>query len=941
MRARTARHHAEGTDPGRRAWFGAAALSRTGLVQLGLAVVVTLLTARHITESDFRFPDASRHAMDGVLFLDMVREGGLWDPVDYGRQFYARYPCLGFPYHYPPVFALVEAVFFAYLGPSIEAARLCVLAFHIASALLLFDVARRSYGPAVGVLAALLFAASPVVLFWSQQVMLEAPSVCMMLLATWLLLWYEQRPGWVRAGAWSAALVAAVLTKQTTVFLIPAHALYLLLRLGWKGVLRRELIAAGAAVGGILLPYALFTSSRAPYLMSMVNAPAPSKLSLSHLLNFPALLPETLGWPLVAAAVLGAVIMGFDRRAWRQFRVYGCWLLLFYVMMISLENHGSRYAYFWVPPFAVLGGYGLASLARWPTPRWAIAAALALVLVPSAVSALRASPPVITGYEEAASFVAALPGGGSVLIDSVWDGDFVFFSRQHDRERRLVLRGSKMLYTFASFKNYGFMTLVDNDEDILELLRRYATRYIVVEVPDREGTEPGARLRALVQGDRFRLLVRIPVTGWEAAESGMFLDVYEFPEAREVTAEEMVLHFPGLSPSEITVPLREHSREARTGGGAVQRLEDHGVKGMARADLIGQRDERADAPPSRDAAPARGKLVVIMPALNEEITVGEMVRRIPRDLPGFDAVEAIVVDDGSTDRTAEAARQSGATVVSHPVNLGVGAAFTTGLDAALRRGADVIVNMDSDGQFAPEDIPALVRPIMEEGYGFVTCTRFGDASLVPQMPAIRIWGNRMMCRLVNWVIWNSNFTDVSCGFRAYTRDTVLRMTLFGNFTYTQESFIDLASKKVRMAEVPLRVRGVREYGKSRVASNLWKYACETLPIIVRAMRDTRPLKFFGMLALVLTGIGVILGGLVAAWWLSTGRTSPWTSLITISAACVTVGTMVGIMALIADQLGRVKKAHDELLRLARIQYYGRGSTAEACGTNDHDGATTA
>ncbi|MGQ9576950.1 MAG: glycosyltransferase family 2 protein [Thermoguttaceae bacterium] len=326
---------------------------------------------------------------------------------------------------------------------------------------------------------------------------------------------------------------------------------------------------------------------------------------------------------------------------------------------------------------------------------------------------------------------------------------------------------------------------------------------------------------------------------------------------------------------------------------------------------------------------ARLYLVVIMPALNEEATIADVIHRVPRQFPGVDAVDVVVIDDGSTDQTAELARQAGAHVVRHPHNLGVGAAFATGIDVALRLGADLIVNMDSDGQFSPEDIPALVRPIIDQGYGFVTCTRFGDPAHVPEMPRIKRWGNRLMCRLVNWIIWRARFTDVSCGFRAYSRETALRLNLFGNFTYTQETFVDLASKGVRMTEVPLRVRGVRQHGQSRVASNLWKYAFQTLPIILRAMRDTRPLKFFGLFAMVFLLVGVFLGGFVSVWWCLTARTSPWTSLISLATGSIIVGILIGVMALIADQIGRLKKVQEELLRIARRDYYATPAPFDA------------
>jgi len=322
-----------------------------------------------------------------------------------------------------------------------------------------------------------------------------------------------------------------------------------------------------------------------------------------------------------------------------------------------------------------------------------------------------------------------------------------------------------------------------------------------------------------------------------------------------------------------------------------------------------------------DRVPQQPKLVVVLPALNEEATIAEVIHRIPRQVEGVGRVEVVVVDDGSTDRTAELACAAGAHVVSHWENRGVGAAFATGLHTALQLGADIIVNMDSDGQFSPEDIPSLVRPIIKQDYGFVTCTRFGNPDFVPQMPRIKRWGNRVMCRLVNWIIWGAKFTDVSCGFRAYSRETALRMTLFGPFTYTHESFIDLAAKGVRMTEVPLRVRGVRQHGQSRVAGNLWKYARQTLPIILRAMRDIRPLVFFGLPALLFVVVGALQVLFVAGWWLATGKTSPWTSMITVGGTCVIVGILLSSVALLADQLRRVRAIQEEVLYIQRKAFY--------------------
>jgi glycosyltransferase involved in cell wall biosynthesis len=306
-------------------------------------------------------------------------------------------------------------------------------------------------------------------------------------------------------------------------------------------------------------------------------------------------------------------------------------------------------------------------------------------------------------------------------------------------------------------------------------------------------------------------------------------------------------------------------------------------------------------------------LLVLLPALNEEKTLGSVIDRIPRDIEGIATISVLVVDDGSTDATAQIARDRGATVVSHRFNRGVGAAFRTGIQAALRTDADIIVNMDADGQFDPADIPKLTGPIVAGEADMVTCTRFGKKEYIPEMPAIKRWGNRMMCRLINRICWNAAYTDVSCGFRAYSRETAMRLTLFGDFTYTQESFIDLLAKGVHIVEVPLKVRGVREFGKSRVARSLWRYAILSGGIIFRAARDIRPLAFFGSVGAVLVLLGVICGLIVFSWWAATGHTYPIKNVLIGSAVFLLMGFLLFVLALIADMLGRQRTLLEKIL----------------------------
>jgi glycosyltransferase involved in cell wall biosynthesis len=315
------------------------------------------------------------------------------------------------------------------------------------------------------------------------------------------------------------------------------------------------------------------------------------------------------------------------------------------------------------------------------------------------------------------------------------------------------------------------------------------------------------------------------------------------------------------------------------------------------------------------------KLIVIAPALNEEKTIGQVVRGVPRNIPGIDEIEVIVVNDGSTDNTAAEAAEAGASVISLPGGGGLGMVFRTGMEIAMRRGADIIVNIDGDGQFNSADISTLVAPILDGEADFVTCSRFADATLRPLMPVVKYYGNRAVTKIINWVCGGTKFTDVSCGFRAFNRDAAYRLTLFGRYTYSQETFIDLFAKGVRIVEVPLKVRGVREHGKSRVASSILKYAGNSLPIILRAMRDTQPLKFFGGIAMLLGMIGMLTGSFMVGWYLWHRRTTPFTSLISVCGVFMTLAFAMGVLALLADMMGRHRRISEELLYLARKRSY--------------------
>lgn len=321
--------------------------------------------------------------------------------------------------------------------------------------------------------------------------------------------------------------------------------------------------------------------------------------------------------------------------------------------------------------------------------------------------------------------------------------------------------------------------------------------------------------------------------------------------------------------------------------------------------------------PQRPASQTGALLLVAIPALNEEHTIGDVISRIPEVIPGVAAIRVLVVDDGSTDRTASLAEAAGAVVVRHPRPRGVGAAFQSALQYGIEQRADLIVTLDADGQFNPADIPALIEPVASGRADFATASRFLDPALTPQMPAIKKWGNRMMSRLVSRLT-RQTFYDVSCGMRCYSRRAALGLHLLGQFTYTQEVFMNLAFKQMRIVEIPIRVRGERQHGKSRVASNLWRYALNTSRIIFRCYRDYHPMRFFGGLAVMLCTPGVALLGFLGIHYLIAGEFSPhkWAGFV--GATLLLLGLFMLHFGMIGDMLNRHRVYLEEMLYRQRL-----------------------
>lgn len=303
-------------------------------------------------------------------------------------------------------------------------------------------------------------------------------------------------------------------------------------------------------------------------------------------------------------------------------------------------------------------------------------------------------------------------------------------------------------------------------------------------------------------------------------------------------------------------------------------------------------------------------LLVGLPAYNEAATIANVIATVPRELPGIDEVQVVVADDGSSDGTGDVAREAGATLVRHAQNSGVGAAFQTIYRHAILVGADILVTIDADGQFDPADIPRLIAPILEGRALVCTASRFSDQSAIPQMPWVKKWGNRRVAKLVSSIA-GRQYADVSCGFRAYAAEALRSLTVYHSFTYTHETFLDLAIKRISIEEVPLRVRGTREFGDSKVAANVLRYGWRTGTIILRTYRDHRPLRLCAWLAtpFLLGGLGLIAYS--ARTFLYTGSWVKWAAF-TGAAGCALAIAFV-FFGFMVDIATRLRQNQEEII----------------------------
>ena len=307
------------------------------------------------------------------------------------------------------------------------------------------------------------------------------------------------------------------------------------------------------------------------------------------------------------------------------------------------------------------------------------------------------------------------------------------------------------------------------------------------------------------------------------------------------------------------------------------------------------------------------KLIIQIPCLNEAGTLPETLAEIPRHIDGVDAIEILLLDDGSTDGSAEVARQHGVDhVVRSTRSRGLAATFKAGIDAALDLGADIVVNTDGDNQYPGSAITALVGPILR-----------GEADMVVgdrQVASVEHFSftKKKLQALGSWVVRQVSGTDVpdtTSGFRAFTRETAQRLNLVSDYTYTLETIIQAGKKRLAIAHVPIEARQTRP---SRLIRSNWDYVKRSASTIVRIYAMFEPLKFFSYVSAAFIVPGIALGLRYLYFREVLGEGQGHIQSVVLAGVLLILGFMIFLIGLLADINASSRRLLEEVLYRQRV-----------------------
>ncbi len=315
------------------------------------------------------------------------------------------------------------------------------------------------------------------------------------------------------------------------------------------------------------------------------------------------------------------------------------------------------------------------------------------------------------------------------------------------------------------------------------------------------------------------------------------------------------------------------------------------------------------------------KLIINIPAYNEAENISSTIEKMPREFEGISETLIQVIDDGSKDATAKIAREAGADIViSHETNRRLGAVFNTAIESAIDHQADIMVNIDADGQFDSSQIKEIINPILNGEVDITIGDRFNKGS-ADGIPFLKSLLNQLAAKTVGAFL-KTNIHDLTCGFRGHSKESLLRLNKVTGFTYTQETIIDAIGKKLKLKWIPVSVKYF-ENRQSRIVKNIWSFVNNSAKIIIKAIRDVRPMKFFGVPGMLLILLSFIFFSIFLYLYFPELQITPYRNHLLIATAFFLIGLQFIVFALLADMIKGNRQINEEMQYQMRLNRWNK------------------
>ncbi len=527
---------------------------RTPILLSVVLVLAAIVISRGIDKGEFNVNiDEAYDATTGLYVADFIRDLplALAHPVQYTYAYYAQYPALGL-IHWPPFFHFIEGMMFLAFGPSVVAARVTVLLFALFGLYFWFKLVAELQNEWTATVCTIVLSCLPAVLLYEKAVMLEIPSLALCIAASYFWLQYLDQAK-SQSLYWCSIFAGlALLTKQQGVYLA---SFFLLSAFGlgkWRQLLSRTTLWAASIVLAIAGPFYVLElsvdrQSIAANILQGVDRVPPNRFTY-----YLQALPHELGWVLLGLSILG-VLLCWRYADRRSFIFMSAWIVAWYLTYFVISTKQTRYMVYWLPPFIFFAVAPFTSRVLPKLARMGATAVAFALICGYAWAGWHYERPYIVGYKTLATEVLDRDKGGIVLFDGDLEGNYIFFMRALDPQRRFVVL-RKALYATRVMPQFGSVELVHSQEDIEGIFAEYGIKYVAVESNEPLRFNSQKILRDLLATSQFKLVSSIPIESnlpqWKARS----LLLYENLDAKPRTARELRLTMLSMS-HDIVVPL--------------------------------------------------------------------------------------------------------------------------------------------------------------------------------------------------------------------------------------------------------------------------------------------------------------------------------------------------------------------------------------------------